>query len=338
MSTSKTPLQTFTKWINFNLQKLGFGGETAVSTQPIGQKPTPVTKRVSLIIHNPTVPGSGSRKLNEVLNWGNPDVLSAGYINDLRESSYGYCNYEIVERIEVDKFPIKQDGFTYKADNFVAAWNARGGFHQPDAVNYDALMDEFDMIAKVESGQIDEFWLFAFPYAGYYESIMGGPGAFWCNAPPLTQTAHVSRRFIIMGFNYQRGVGEMLEAFGHRAESIMKHTYRKQRGADNLWERFIRYDQTHPGQAEVGLMHFAPNSVRDYDWGNKTRVPAGCDNWLDFPDLSSTSRIVDCADWGDGDIRGHHNWWFQRLPHITGAANGIAYNWWQYIVDPNLVK
>ena len=36
----------------------------------------------------------------------------------------------------------------------------------------------------------------------------------------------------------------------------------------NLWKVFSRYDQIAPGQAEVGMMHWAPNSVRDYDWGN----------------------------------------------------------------------
>ena len=63
-------------------------------------------------------------------------------------------------------------------------------------------------------------WLWGFPYAGYYESIMAGPGAFWCNAPALKETGQAQRRFIIMGYNYQRGVGEMLENLGHRAESL----------------------------------------------------------------------------------------------------------------------
>jgi hypothetical protein len=190
----------------------------------------------------------------------------------------------------------------------------------------------------VDDDLIDEFWLFAFPYAGYYESIMGGPGAFWCNAPPLTQTAHASKRFVIMGFNYQRGVGEMLEAFGHRAESIMKHTFRHERGDDNLWERFFRHEHKNPGQAEVGWMHYAPNSARDYDWGNKRPVLSRWRTWRNFPNLEGEAELVDCRDWGNGDIRLHHKWWFELLPHITGSADGIAYNWWQYIADPDKVR
>lgn len=306
--------------------------------EPAGGTPEPVKRRVSLIIHNPRVPSAGNERLDKVLRWNDTNQLVESFINDLRECSGDYLNYEIVETIIVDKVPRKADGFTYTVDGFVKAWNERKGFHDPDLVDYDALLEEFEMIRKVNENIIDEFWLFAFPYAGYYESIMGGPGAFWCNAPPLTQTAHANKRFIIMGFNYQRGVGEMLEAFGHRAESIMKYTFRRERGDDNLWERFIRHEFKNPGQAEVGWMHYAPNSERDYDWGNKRKVLSRWRTWRNFPNLAGEAETVDCHDWGDGDIRLHHKWWFELLPKIGGSANGIAYNWWQYIADPNLVR
>jgi hypothetical protein len=305
--------------------------------EPVGGKPTPVKKKVSLIIHNPRIPSAGNKRLNEVLKWNNADELCKGYIADMREISYGYANYEIVERIEVDGFPVKADGFAYTGDEFVRLWQAKKGFHQPDAVDYAPLLADFKMVEKVNAGKVDEFWLFAFPYAGYYESIMAGPDPFWCNAPAM-EGIPAKKRFIIMGFNYQRGVGEMLEAFGHRAESIMRHVFRKKKGNANLWERFARYDQSHPGRAEVGVMHFAPNSTRDYEWGNKTRVKSSCDDWYNFPNLTGQQRVVDCGDWGDGDIRAHHQWWFKHMPHITGSSGGISYNWWQYIIDPNTVR
>ena len=281
---------------------------------PAGGAPEPVTRRVSLIIHNPRVPGANNERLNKVLAWNDPRPLLKGYMDDLRECSRGYVNYDIVERHTVDGFPRKADGFVYTADAFVDAWRKRQGFHQPDAVDYDALIEEFDMIAKVNSGAVDEFWLFAFPYAGYYESIMGGPGAFWCNAPPLTQTAHAARRFV-----------------------IMKYAFREKRGNDNLWERFFRHEFKNPGQAEVGWMHYAPNSERDYDWGNKRQVLSRWRTWQNFPDLRGEAQMVDCNDWGNGDIRLHHKWWFNLLPHINGAADGIAHHWWKYIVDPHTV-
>ncbi len=298
--------------------------------------PRPVHKKISLIIHNPAVPGTG-KSLNDFLGWHDPDRLAGEFIADIREVSYGYANYGIAERILVDDFPIKKDGFRYSADQYVRRWQRRGGFHQPDRVDYHALLDEFEMIPKVDDRAIDEFWLFAFPYAGYYESAMAGPGAFWCNAPPLRGTGQAARRFIIMGFNYERGVGEMLESYGHRAESIMERVFGDKRGGENLWRRFTRHDQAHPGRAEVGNLHYAPNSRRDYDWDNRAPVPTRAANWLNFPDLDGEPLPSSAVAWGRGDIREHHKWWFRHLPHVRGQASGIAYNWWQYIVDPNLV-
>jgi hypothetical protein len=130
----------------------------------------------------------------------------------------------------------------------------------------------------------------------------------------------------------------MLEDLGHQAESIMAHVYRDTRGEANLWQRFTRYDKIAPGHAAVGNVHFAPNSEQDYDWGNRRPVPSECDDWLRFPHLTGERRTVDCREWGNGDMRAHHLWWFQHLPHAAGATDGIANNWWRYIGDPNTVR
>jgi hypothetical protein len=308
------------------------------SDEPLGGVPEPVTRKVSVIIFNPVVKSEGGKRLSEVLNWSEPDELTQGYIADLREISHGYANYSVVERIEWDSFPAKKDGFVYAADEFLKCVRSGSGFHKPDDVDYYRILEQFELINKINRGAIDEVWLYAFPYAGFYESIMAGPGAFWCNAPPLENTDHAARRFVIMGYNYERGVGQMLENLGHRAESILKHTFRFRTGDDNLWERFARYDQTHPGQAEVGVMHFAPNSTKDYEWGNKTKVKSRYRTWQNFPNLDGEAVEVDHTHWGGGEIRAHHKWWFSLLPHITGSAQGISYNWWKYIVDPNEVN
>jgi hypothetical protein len=63
-----------------------------------------------------------------------------------------------------------------------------------------------------------------------------------------------------------------------------------------------------------------------------------CDNWLNYPDLSGAPKQVDCMDWGMGDTRLHHMWWFKRFPHIAGVRDGISNNWWEYVTDPNQVK
>jgi len=299
--------------------------------------PTPIHRKVSLVIHAPSVPSERGRTLPKAFGWNDPDRLVEQFIADMQEASYGIARFEVVERIEIDEFPIKADGFRYERDAFSRLWRRRGGFHQPDLVDYGQLLRQFGIVEKVTRGDIDETWLMAFPYAGYYESTMGGPEAFWCNSPPLHDTGHVSRRFVVMGFNYERGVGEMMEAFGHRAESIMTRVVAGTASNDNLWERFTRYDGKYPGAAEVGNMHFAPNSTRDYDWGNRRFVESTCDNWYEFPELSGARRRVNSHEWGGGDIRLHHAWWFRHLPHVDGKTGDLLNNWWPYILDPDRV-
>lgn len=300
--------------------------------------PAPVTRQVSLIIYDPTIPSEGNRRLSQVLGWNDSDWLVRELISDLREVSHGYARYEIRERILVDAFPIKKDGFRYTAESFLRAWRSRSGFHMPDDVDYHQILADHGLIEKVRQEQIDEVWTVSYPYAGFYESRMAGPGAFWCNAPPLEGTDHAGRRFVIMAFNYERGVGEMLESYGHRAESIMQQVYRHVPPADNLWQRFTRHEKAAPGQAEVGNIHYAPNSRQDYDWGNNAPVLSRAYAWASYPNIDGPPRKMDSREWGGGDIRAHHRWWFSLLPHVEGTGpGGVANNWWQYIVDPNRV-
>ncbi len=296
-----------------------------------------LTNRVYLIVHNPVVQAAGGSVLSEVLGWNDPDRLVAEFIADIQACSYGAASFEIIARTDVDAFPVKADGFSYTEESYLACWKARRGFHDPDLVDYPRLVSQFAILERVLRNEIDEVWLFAFPYAGYYESRMAGPGAFWCNSPPLPGTERSGRRFVIMGFNYERGVGEMLESFGHRAESLVGAAYARTRGEANLWERFTRHDRSHLGRAEVGTVHYAPNSVRDYDWGNRRFVASRCDTWYSFPDLTGEPREVNCREWGDGDTRRHHQWWFRHFPHGAGESHGISHNWWQYIMDPGRI-
>src|SRR6185503_19775357 len=79
--------------------------------EPVGQKPAPVTRKVLAVIYAPHVKAEQGRKLWEVMGWNNPDQLLTGHIADLKQTSRGYANYEVVERVELDKVPVKADGF-----------------------------------------------------------------------------------------------------------------------------------------------------------------------------------------------------------------------------------
>lgn len=307
---------------------------------PVWERPAsvaPIELRVAMIVYDPALESRGGQRLREHFRWHDPELLARQYSADLQACSGGIARYTIVERHLVDGYPVKVDGFAYDDEHYLACWVRQGGFHQPDAADYHRILDDFAIPQKVLAGEIDEVWLFAFPYAGFYESHMAGAGAFWCNSPPLAGSERCARRFVVMGFNYERDAGCMLENFGHRVESIMEHIYRGRRGERNLWERFTRYDLTHPGRAECGNVHFAPNSIRDYDWGNPRPVLCHADAWYSFPDLSAPPRMMDASEWGGGDMRLHHLWWLAHLPHAPGETDGVLNNWWSYVLRPDLI-
>lgn len=297
-----------------------------------------VTSRVLLVIYDPVVDAASGKKLSEYMNWKHPDDLTFAFIQDVMETSGGLARYQIVQRIELNEFPAKTDGYRYDAGTYLAVMQRSQQPHIPSEVDYKAILTGLNILSRIERREIDEVWIFAFPHAGFYESTMCGAGAFWCNSQPQTWSTGCSRRFVVMGFSYERGVGEMLESFGHRSESILKMTFSKTSGSANLYKRFSRYEKESPGQAAVGNIHFAPNSERDYDWNNPRVVKSACYDWLNFPKFQNDIRDVSADEWGNGDMRAHHLWWLNHLPKVAGRAGGIVNNWWQYIVDPNFAK
>jgi hypothetical protein len=312
--------------------------QPALVNDSADEPPQVTVLKTLVIVYDPVVERSSGTKLSRYMHWNTVEDLAKGYMSDILQVSGGLARHQIVQRLDADEFPVKMDGYQYDAETYLNVMRGTAGPHRPDEVDYHAIIDRFNILESVANNEIDEVWLFGFPYAGFYESIMCGPGAFWCNAPPLKNTEVSLRRFVIMGFSYERGVGEMLEDLGHRAESIMEKSFERVPDEVNLWKRFTRYEKTHPGQSALGNVHFAPNSDRDYDWNNPSEVLSECDDWLhNFPNFKGVRRKVASADWGHGDIREHHKWWLNHFPKTAGRRNGIHNNWWQYIMNPNNV-
>ncbi len=295
------------------------------------------TSHVLFVVYDPVMDAAGT-KLSTMYHWNRPEDLANGYIQDLLETSGGLARYEIVQRVDLNEFPALLDGFRYTPQGFMAVWNKTQAAHQPMYANYQALLTGLNVLPRVMDREIDEVWLMGFPYAGFYESTMCGSGAFWCNSQPQTWSSGCTRRFVVMGFNYERGVGEMVHAFGHRVESILGQTFSKVGDPANLYKQFVLYDKEAPGQAALGTIHYPPNAEQDYDYNNLRKVPSNCDDWLNFPNFTKETRLVNANDWGNGDMRSLHKWWLNHLPKVAGRKNGIAHNWWQYAVDPNLVN
>ncbi|MFZ6019047.1 MAG: hypothetical protein ACOYXO_05485, partial [Chloroflexota bacterium] len=160
------------------LHRLFSPSPSPLPSQPQGQPPQPITRKVMMIVFDPFVPEGGTQRLSQYLNWSDADALANQYIQDLHTCSHGYLTYQIVEKMSVDGFPLKKDGFVYSVSEYLQAWQNQTGFHQPDLADYARIFSDFSIIQKINSGIVDEVWLFGMPYAGFYESMMVGTGAF----------------------------------------------------------------------------------------------------------------------------------------------------------------
>lgn len=318
--------------------EFGSPGNTDFVVRASTEEPTWVSQpKVLLVICNPILEADGGQTLVQYYGWNDPDLLAQQYIADVMQCSHGQVQYRIVERFERDEWPLFTDGFQYTDETYKIAWETRT-MHE-SIIDYIYFLKQHDVRRKVESGEVDEVWIVGFPWGWCWESCMAGDGAIWINGPEVDYSC--SRPFAIMGFNYERGVDCMLENLGHRAECVLHYVYdgpgwwwNRDPNATHLWALFTRIDKTHPGEAGCGTVHYAPNSDTDYDWGNARYVWSTCDDWLyNFPNLTSEKRLVNCSEWGNGDMRLHHMWWFTHFPHHDSATDGKLNNWWKYVIE-----
>lgn len=313
-----------------------------------------ITQKVLVINMDPVLESRNNIKLHQLGSWWNaPKVLSEQYISDFKESTNGFVNYEIADWIDLDEFPRSTNGFQYDDQSYLNTYDAAlketGGsywssdkWHKADGFDFDYnyYIDKYNIIQRIQKGEIDEVWIFTGPCTGVgaYESQMVGKDAYWCNSPGIQLDD--CRPFVIYAFNYERDVGCMLEDAGHRMESIMSHVfgrwdYKTPLADMNKWERFTLYDKVSHGNAACGNVHFAPNSDSDYDWGNKKKVMTSYVDWLKYPNLTGQKVSTNCSAWGNGDMRQHHKWWFSCIPKTEGVdENGYYNNWWKYFIFP----
>jgi len=204
--------------------------------------------------------------------WFSTGMLNQQYINAMRQASRDMLVYQVVKTVTVSKYPLLLDGrqytdITWKAallDDTKAFRDSHGAYMLAD---YQRIIQDFDLINQVQANQIDEVWMFGGPYFGFYESRMVGQGAFWVNGPGIERPCP---RFIIMGFNYQRSVKEMVHDFGHRSESILARKY----GSQNFVQ--ICYAPQPPAAA---AMPAPKNDFERYllSQGTVHRKPGGAD-------------------------------------------------------------
>ena len=295
----------------------------------------PCIVRVLVLNFDPIVPEI-QKRMHKVCDWNTPKELADGYISDVNESSRGFIKYQITDWWDLDEFPVKADGFRYSVQSYFDCREGKTKWHEPDLADYPRLLEDHGALKMVTADQIDEVWLFGGPYFGFHESSMVGPKAFYINGGVYDKVG-VRRRFAVMGYNYERGVAEMLHNLSHRTESTMSRVFGGWK-FDELtsdWARFAA-NLKQSGTAAVGSCHYPPNGEKDYDYANPRLVESSAVDWLKYPELSGATSRVSCATWGGPDYhRNYMKWWFKHLPHKPrlNPLNRKRNNWWKYVFE-----
>ncbi len=306
-----------------------------------------VNKEVKILVFDPVL--SDSRKtVSQYYGWNDSLDLAVEAMNWIRDTTGGRVVYNIVDEIEREDgekaFLEKEDGFLYNEDSLVRCLDSLypepRNCHEPDEVNYKAIIDEYNLCEDFNQGKFDEVWMFGYPYAGFYESRLAGNGAFWYNSPPLEGTS-CNGLMPIMGFNYERDLPEMVESISHRAESTMEHVYggwEQNRQAHN-WDKFGLNKALSPdfSYSGCGSVHYPPNGVDDYDYTNRDFVDSTCTSFsLNYPNTENLpTEKINCQAW-DCTQEGYFRWWYRNMPRYEGVGpDGKLNDWWSYIFDVN---
>jgi hypothetical protein len=309
----------------------------ADDAKPLPNGERPIIVRVLVLNFDPVIPQEGNKRLHEVGKWNDPRWLAQQYADEVRKASGDLVRYQIVEWRDLDEFPVKVDGFVYTKEQYLQCLRDWKGWHEPDGMDYEKVLQKHGVDKLIDAGKVDEVWLFGAPYMGFWESAMAGPGAFFINGGVYDKFP-TKRPFAIMGFNYERGVAEMLHNLCHRTEATMTRIYGGWQ-ADKLehnWARFAANAHQSNGVAAVGSCHYPPNGEKDYDYANPRTVVSSAPDWLNYPNFTGKTMEVNRETWGGPDYHlNYMRWWFRHLPRNPGVnrEDGRLNNWWRYVFE-----
>jgi hypothetical protein len=272
--------------------------------------------------------------------WNDPLGLDDQYRSDVAAASAGVVDQRIVRTSIVRTYPTKPGGFTFTNAQYLGCLVDHSPTYCTALIDYAQVLNtpydaRFGSACEALRRQrVDEVWLWGGPWFGYQEYLLVAAN---------TACPQVSRSFVVMGFNYERTVAEMLHDLGHRSEPLI------QAGIGfALWDRFDgqrgRYaqdgecpaqpDATHPEvdatNAHAGNVHFPPNAYCHYQYDRDYPVLSDADDWANFPTLTGRQTVVNASTWG-GTQRGFLIWWMGRFPRNPGSSGGVQNDWWRYV-------
>jgi hypothetical protein len=298
---------------------------------------------VAVLIYDPVLECEGGKRLTEWLDARDPVEYSHVLANVIREASWGYVNYEIVEVIRVDGFPVKVDGFRYTDESFLEV--RRTEQWQPATSSYRAMLEENGLLERVQRGELHEVWVWGASGMHFDEFAMYIPNRYarfgstdnlWLYRP-YDIPPECGRTLWMMGFNYEVGPDNMIHSYTHRVESMAALQF-----GDGIWDTKSRRDAWNvfsvlemdfPGSPSmVGNCHVPPNGEGGYDYDNKRRVLSFADRWRSYPDLRGSPRLVSSDEWGNNHF-GFQKWILEHLPKYPGATDEGYNNWWVYVAN-----
>jgi hypothetical protein len=299
--------------------------------------------KVVVLVYNPVLRSKGGVRLIEWLKGTDPEEASRILADVVREASWGYVNYEIVDIIQVDGYPRKADGSRYDEASYLAARESKDW--QPSPASYRSMFEENGLVDRFRNEGITELWVWGADgfhideFAGFIPNRYArfGPTDNPWLYRPYDIPEQLGRTTWVMGFNVEVGVDNALHSYGHRIESMAALAV-----ADGVWDTRARRDPwnilttvelDHPGRpSHVGNVHVPPNGQGGYDYANPRRVPSFAWDWWRYPDLHGEPRPISPAAWG-GNQFGYQKWFMERLPKGPGHTQYGYNNWWVYVAN-----
>lgn len=308
-------------------------------------------KKVYYLILDPILTTKNNMKMSEYMSYHQlpPWEEVSTQINRFKAASSDYLQFEVVKSAEISDesaFLQKLDGFRYTEEQWLDVVSGRSQPHSPDIANYYEFLNdpELDICGSFNRGEIDELWLYAGPWFGFYESAMASNGnynSFWVNGPTYEGTACDGLLPV--------GIAN-LHTFGHRAEATMAHVYGgwEENRTNHRWDAFaLNRGQSPDYQAfGCGSVHYSANSRSsedDYDFNIPDTVPTYCEAFGQDPSRTVAELMADtvdlsCQAWGC-NVSEYEMYWWHHWPKAGGVGpDGKLNNWWLYVFEEEVFK
>ena len=314
--------------------------------------------------------GKKTIKASEYFGYSLDDSLEF-WINSFEEISHNRVEFNVVEKVTINEFPKYINGKTslnntsfqkiFKKDsNGFGDWY--GGIGTPEfkpydtagELDYDYYIDKLNLVKRKNNNEFDMLFLIGIDPLSPYETCMVGRNPIWINGGTFERNCD---NFVIVTPTFSRPDGS-IEDIGHMAEHMLGYTYGmigydencidgSDYSALNDWQKYCLCKFLATPDTKIygyGMVHFSPNSEKDYEWNKNTKVKY-YKNWKEGKDIqyftADTTYLADGSmfNYSYDPCISHHKWWFYNMPYEDGRdENGYYKNWWRYIFTFNYVS